>query len=374
MQRASRHITGDYDADRIAPRRRRAWPLMKQNLRTLAPLLLLPIAAACHRADPPPPPSPAVLTTVVHATVEPTLRHRSSVAPGARLKLGFNAAGVIAEVRVKMGDVVHKGEVLARLRDSGGGAMLAAAEAQRHKALRDRERTEKLVAWGTMAPAQGEDALSSLRVASANANIAATALAQRVIVAPINGTVLERFAEPGESVGPGAPVIVLDDTQRVVVKVGVTERELSRVAASQRATLVEESTGMRTLGVVTSIAPAPREDGLYTLEVEPAALPSGQPRTLPPGSMVTVELDDLQKGTSMRVPLDALVERDGKTWAFVVAPAARAALTTVTMRALQIDRAEDKEVVVRVGLQEGDRIVREGAYFLSADDTVRLLD
>jgi membrane fusion protein, multidrug efflux system len=350
---------------------------MTLTLRLLPAALLLPLAAACHRADPPPAPYPAVLTTVVHATAEPALTRRGSVAPAARLRLGFNAAGVLADVKVRMGDVVRKGDVLARLRDSGGGAMLAAAEAQRHKALRDRERTEKLVAWGTIAPAQGDDALSSLRVASANANIAATALAQRVIVAPINGTVLERLAEPGESVGPGSPVVVLDDTQRVVVKVGVTERELARVTANQRATLIAEGTGARLVGSVTSVAPAPREDGLYTVEVEPPAPPFGQPRTLTPltpGSMVTVELEDVRQETSVHVPLEALVERDGKTWAFVVAPGLRAALTTVTMRALQVDRAEDKEVLVRNGLREGDRIVREGAYFLNADETVRLLD
>jgi membrane fusion protein (multidrug efflux system) len=347
---------------------------MTLALRSLTAAVLLPLAAACHRADPPPPPYPAVLTTVVHATPEPALTHRGSVAPAARIRLGFNAAGVIADVKVRMGDVVRKGDVLARLRDSGGGAMLAAAEAQRHKALRDRERAEKLVAWGTIAPAQGDDALSSLRVASANANIAATALAQRVIVAPINGTVLERLAEPGESVGPGMPVVVLDDTQRVVVKVGVTQRELTRVTANQRATLVVEATGARLVGSVTSVAPAPREDGLYTVEVEPPAPSFGQPRILTPGSMVTVELEDVRQETSVHVPLEALVERDGKTWAFVVTPGVRAALTTVTMRALQVDRAEDKEVLVRNGLREGDRIVREGAYFLNADETVRLLD
>ncbi len=345
------------------------------SLRTLAVVLALPSAAACHGGDPPPqPPCPAVLTTVVHATPEPPLTRRGAVAPSARLRLGFNAAGVIADVKVKMGDVVHKGDLIARLRDSGGGAMLAAAEAQRNKALRDRERTEKLVAWGTVAAAQGDDALSSLRVANANASIAATALAQRAIVAPISGTVLERLAEPGESVGPGTPVVVLDDTQRVVVRVGVAERELSRVAANQAATLSVEGTDARLLASVTSIAPAPREDGLYTVEVEPPPPAFGQSRTLTPGSMVTVQFDNLRKETSMHVPLEALVDRGGKTWAFVVAPGSRTALATVKMRELDVDRAEEKEVLVRLGLREGDRIVREGAYFLNADETVRLLD
>jgi membrane fusion protein, multidrug efflux system len=344
------------------------------SIRTLAVVAVVSVAA-CHRGDPPPPPPcPAVLTTVVHAMPEPALSRRGSVAPSARLRLGFNAAGVIADVRVKMGDVVHKGELLARLRDSGGGAMLAAAQAQRNKALRDRQRAETLVAQGTLAPVQGDDALSSLRVANANASIAATALAQREIFAPIDGTVLERVAEPGESVGPGAPVVVLDDTHRLVVKVGVIEHELSRVTPNQPALLVVDGTDTPLPASVTSIAPAPREDGLYTVEVEPSAPPLGKPRVLTPGTLVTVKFDNLRKESSVHVPLEALVDRGGKTWAFVVASGARPALATVKMRELAIDRAEDKEVLVRGGLREGDRIVREGAYFLNADETVRLLD
>jgi RND family efflux transporter MFP subunit len=341
----------------------------------LASVVTVASAAGCHRGDPPPPPPcPAVLTTVVHAMPEPPLSRRGSVAPSARLRLGFNAAGVIAEVKVKMGDVVHKGDLIARLQDSGGGAMLAAAQAQRNKALRDRQRAETLVASGTIATAQGDDALSSLRVASANASAAASAMGQREIFAPITGTVLERIAEPGESVGPGMPVVVLDDTQRLVVKVGVTDHELTRITANQVATLVVDGTDVPVPASVTSIAPAPREDGLYSVDVEPSVAAFGKPRLLNPGTMVTVRFDNLRKETSVHVPLEALVDRGGKTWAFVVAAGARAALATVKMRELDIDRAEDKEVLVRGGLHEGDRIVREGAYFLNADETVRLLD
>jgi RND family efflux transporter MFP subunit len=347
---------------------------MIRSCRTLAAVIALASTAACHRGDPPPPPCPAVLTTVVHAMPEPALSRRGSVAPGARLRLGFNAPGVIAEVKVKMGDVVHKGDLLARLRDSGGGAMLAAAQAQRNKALRDRQRAASLVASGTIAAAQGDDALSGLRVANANASVAASALAQREIFAPIDGTVLERVAEPGESVGPGSPVLVLDDTQRLVVKVGVTEHDLTRVAPNQAATLVVEGSDTPLPATVTSIAPALREDGLYTVEVEPPATAFGKPKVLTAGSMVTVRFDNLRKEKSMHVPLEALVDRGGKTWAFVVAAGARAAEATVKMRELDVDRAEDKEVLVRGGLREGDRIVREGAYFLNTDEMVRLLD
>jgi hypothetical protein len=38
------------------------------------------------------------------------------------------------------------------------------------------------------------------------------------------------------------------------------------------------------------------------------------------------------------------------------------------------DRADGKDVLVRSRLKDGDRIVREGAYFLRDGQAVRLLD
>jgi len=304
------------------------------------------------------------------------------VAPGARLRLGFNAVGVLAEVRAKMGDVVKKGQLLARLRDGGASAALQMAEAQRGKAQRDQKRAATLVAAEAIASAQSDDALSALRVANANSSMASAAVGERVLYAPIAGTVLERLAEPGETMAPGVPVLVLD-TQRLVVKVGVTESELPRVAPNQAATLVvdgkDDAGAAAVSGTVTSVAPAPREDGLYSVEVQPALPADGQKDVLRAGMTLLVNFVEIRKRTAIHVPLEALVDRGGKTWAFVVLPASSGgdggrSLATLKIRELEVDPADDKDVVVRRGLEEGDRVVREGAYFLEADETVRLMD
>jgi RND family efflux transporter MFP subunit len=349
--------------------------LWRTALLACAPLVI----AGCNEADAKPAaPYPAVLTTVIHPEPDAPLTRRAPIAPAARLRLGFAAAGTIGEVNVKMGDKVKKGQILARLQDSGAGAMLQAANAQRMKALRDQQQAQSLVHSGSLATSQGDDALSNLRVASANASAAASAINLRVLYAPLDGTVLERAAEPGETVGPGVPVVVLDNTDRLVVKVGLTERELPRVAPQQNVVLLPEGSDSHLKATVASVAGSPREDGLYSVEVEPAPPPPGL-RPLALGTMVTVQFENLSKTTAIHVPLDALVDRGGKTWAFVVTPTSartesREPLATVKLRELEVDRADDKDVLVRRGLLDGERIVREGVYFLEADQTVRLLD
>lgn len=315
------------------------------------------------------PVDPAVLTVTLRARAEPPLTRRGAVTSGARLRLGFDAPGVIAALPVRTGDVVKRGQLLARLKDGDAAAALHAAEAHRARAQRDDGVAGTLLGSGAVSANQREEARSALQVAAANASFAAESLGQRRLVSPIAGTVLQRLAEPGEAVGPGTPVLLLEDTQRLVVKVGVNERDLPRVKAGQRATLVMDGVDGTTPASVSSVAPAPGDDGLYAVDVSPGPGPSALFR---PGSLLTVRFEDAAAAPSIRVPFDAIVHRDEKAWVFLVtgAPAAPEAV----LREVSFDRADGKEVHVRSALKDGDRIVREGAYFLRDGQPVRLLD
>lgn len=327
----------------------------------------------CHRQAEvvPPPPDPAVLTTTLHARPEPALGRRGVVTAGARLRLGFNAPGVIAALLPRTGDVVKKGQLLARLKDGDASAALSAAQAHRARALRDYGVADTLVGSGAISVNQREEARSALSVADANTSFAAESLGQRRLVAPLAGTVLSRLAEPGEAVGPGTPVLLLEDTQRMVVKVGLNERDLARVAPGEKASLVLDGAAVEIPARVDRIAPAPGEDGLFEVEVSPSA---GQKANLRPGSLLTVRFEDEAKLPAVRVPLDAIVNRDDRTWVFVVDAGARATTSQATLREVSFDRADGKDVLVRSSLKDGDRIVREGACFLRDGQTVRLLD
>jgi RND family efflux transporter MFP subunit len=341
--------------------------MIRPRLLPVVTFFALATTAGCRRAAPvPPPPVPAVVTTTVRAEPAPPLSRRGAVATGARLRLGFNAAGVIATMKVKTGDSVRQGQLIAKLKDGGASATLQASQATQSRALRDYGAASKLAGTGAVAPAQKDDAKSALDVARANASLAAELVAQRQLVSPISGTVVSRLAEPGEAVAPGMPVVVIDDTKRLVVKVAVNERELPRLKPNQTASVVVDDLGKAIPAVVSSIALAPLEDGLYPVEVSPKV---DEASTLRPGTLTTVRFDESSRETSITIPLDALVHRNGKTFVFVVAEG-----TKVRMRELTVARAENKDVAVRTGLTGGERIVREGAEFLEDGQIVRVID
>ena len=211
----------------------RYWPDSRGGCVVLAATLL-----GCSRAKvEPPPPLPTVRTTVVSASAEPPLTLRGPVVAGSRLRLGFKAPGVVKVILVKDGDTVRKGQLLARLDAADATAHARAAQVIRDRAKREWQRSVKLVDEGALASSTRDDAKSELDGAEASVAVAWEALKSTQLTSPVMGTVFKRMAEPGETVASGAPVLIVDETQRPVVKLGVTDRDLKRLRKNQNATL-----------------------------------------------------------------------------------------------------------------------------------------
>jgi multidrug efflux pump subunit AcrA (membrane-fusion protein) len=69
-------------------------------------------------------------TTVGKGVVQSTVSGNGTLEPAQKVELGFGASGEVTAIRVKAGQTVTKGEVLAEVDSSSARASLAAAEAQ----------------------------------------------------------------------------------------------------------------------------------------------------------------------------------------------------------------------------------------------------
>ncbi len=85
-----------------------------------------------------------------------------------------------------------------------------------------------------------------VRQARANLERSRAALDNAVIHAPFSGVVTVRHREPGETVGPGAPVITLLDPDDRWVRIYVREDEVGRVHLGQKATITSDTYPDRT--------------------------------------------------------------------------------------------------------------------------------
>jgi RND family efflux transporter MFP subunit len=149
------------------------------------------------------------------------------ILPDKLADLGSPVIGVLASVEVERGDMVKKGQILARLgadverantsvarSRADAQADLRAAESAREFAAIQLRRMEDLVAQNFMSPAAADKAKADfdqarehveqvreqLRTSGQELSLYQAQLAQRAVRSPFDGVVVERYLNPGERV------------------------------------------------------------------------------------------------------------------------------------------------------------------------------
>jgi RND family efflux transporter MFP subunit len=253
------------------------------------------------------------------------------------------------------------------LRGSEADARLRAADAARSKAARDVATTSQLVNGGALAPNLDKEARDQLAIAEAQASLATEALRYTRLLSPVSGTVQQRFAEPGEAIGPGIAVLLVEEVGRLVVRVGVLQEELAGIVPGSEVSLNPDGLDRSLPGKVSSVAPAPEaNDGLFSVEVNPSTV---KDLPLVPGALVSVTFRGQKPFPSVKIPNDALVDHNGKQGVFILDGGGDAA--RATFHAVKIRKLLGKDVWVTEGLAGGERIIAEGAYFIEDGELVR---
>jgi HlyD family secretion protein len=209
--------------------------------------------------------------------------------PVTEITVGSEISGIIQKIEVDSNDTVTKGQVLARIdttrldqqaaglraavnlaatRVDEANATLNEAELvyNRQKDLfeKSRGRTPARVILETVT-ADFERAKAAVEAAKAvkdqaSARLAATNtdIAKAVITSPVDGVVLTRNYEPGQTVAAGykAPelFVIAEKLENMKVVVGVAEADITRVSVGQKATFTVDAWGKKTYpAVVTKV-------------------------------------------------------------------------------------------------------------------------
>ncbi len=174
--------------------------------------------------------------------------------PGADVTLAVDLAGTVASLPVRELSRVRRGQVLLELRADDLRAERAEAVARVHEAevdlaLYDIEvtRAENLLARGDGTQQAVDHARRDRDAAVARRETARAAiaridatLAKARVVSPIDGVVIARLVQPGESVTPGEPLLRVADLSRVRIEAEVNEFDAGRIRAGAAATITAE--------------------------------------------------------------------------------------------------------------------------------------
>jgi RND family efflux transporter MFP subunit len=330
------------------------------------------VAAGCGRshgdATSAGPREVAVRTAVVEsAQVSRPVLATGVLAGKEEVPLAFKVGGVIARIDVEEGQAVRPGQRMAALELPEIGAMVAKAEAGLAKADRDLARAKALYADSVITRELYDNAQTARDVAHSDARAARFNAGTATILAPGAGTVLRRLAEPGQTVGPGMPILVFSGAGNgQVVRAGIADRDVVRLSVGDAAAVRFDAFPGRTWpGRVTRIgAAAAPGAGTYEVEVRlagPVRVAEGA--ALASGLVAEITLTPARTQAVKWVPVAALVEGDGDhagVWALT--SDGRAVRHAVQLAFIDGDRA-----AVTSGLEGLERIVVEGAPFLTED-------
>lgn len=184
-------------------------------------------------------PEKVSVVTGVAAKWLPRVDLDGTLAAEQSASLGFKVGGRIGALRVKVGDQVKAGALLATLDSTEAGAQAAAASAQVRAAeaqlalAQDSERrTQAMVQSGSFAEASGVQstqqralALAQLDAAKAQASLSRVSLGNHTLTAPFSGTVTRVPDGIGEVVGPGAPLFEIVNTKVLKLATTVSEHD-----------------------------------------------------------------------------------------------------------------------------------------------------
>jgi HlyD family secretion protein len=261
-----------------------------------------------------------------------------TIQPLMEVEVGSELSGVAREVLVEENDIVKQGDVLARLDTTRLTAQKAKAEAQvegarariltaqaslnqanlantRQSRLRARSLSTEQEAEQTEAEMQRAQAsLSATRAdllaAQADLELVAADLAKSTIVSPINGIVLKRTLEPGQTVAASlqAPILftLAQDISRIQLEAAVDEADVGTVKVGQPASFsVDAYRGQNFPARIERMSFSPETvDGIVTyktiLSADNASL------ALRPGMTAVAKITVAQHDDVLAVPNEAL--------------------------------------------------------------------
>lgn len=254
------------------------------------------------------------------------------------VEVGSQISGQVTQVLVDYNDRVRKGQVMAVLdpqnqrsaveqsQASIQAAEASVATAQANVALAQAEydRQKFLFDRGIVAQAALDSAQASLRTANASVRQARAQVAQQqaalranqatlgrtTIIAPIDGVVIDRQIEPGQTVASGLNVAVLftlaQDLSRVQALISVDEADIGSVKVGQPVRFtVDAYPNDNFTGQVTRIRMLPTTESnvvAYTVEAEA----NNPAEKLLPGMTANAEIILQQRQNVLRVPNSAL--------------------------------------------------------------------
>lgn len=330
-------------------------------------------------------PRPALTVTVARPERQNLTREitaNGNIAAWQEASVGADVSGLrLADVRVNVGDVVKKGQVLANFDaapvqqdHAQARASLAEAEAAYADARGNAERARAVQSSGALSQQQINQYVTAEKTARARVEAARAVVGSQAIrlrntqvLAPDAGVISARAATVGQVVAPGTELFRMVRQGRLEWRGEVMAEDLPAIHPGQSVRIdlpsAPDADGPVVTGTVRQLAPT--VDPKTRFAIVYVDLPRGGAAR---AGMFARGRIAIGQSDALTVPQDAIVMRDGFAHVLKLGEGDRVQLLRV-----QTGRLADGRVEITQGLEADARVVVRGGAFLNDGDLVQVV-
>lgn len=245
-----------------------------------------------------------------------SIRASSRVEPEQVMTIASRMEGLITTLNVREGDEVEAGEVLLRFDLEEQQAELDRAHAELELADARYNRAKQLMERDAISAAEYEESRAELKMAENDVKLRETRAGFGTVRAPSDMVILQRYVEQGDAVSTNEPLFRGADLDRLVVRLGIPERDVVHLSRGQQTGIRIDAYPDRIFeGFIQRIFPS-ADDNSRLVTVEVAFEAEQHDLLLQPGFLARVTMDAEQMQEVLAIPSESLLA-SGKEERFV---------------------------------------------------------
>ncbi len=302
--------------------------------------------------------TPSSLTEYVDLTGE--------TKPYLDVTLPSEEGGVVEHLSFDKGDIVKKGQELARINAQLIQAILEETKAELALRESNYQRAKKLLERKSITEQEYLEMKSLYEMAQSRHEQAKIRLDKAVIESPINGVVIEKYIEEGEFVLSGGAIARIQDLSKIKVTAALPESEFPYIQPGRKTELTFDGIPDEVFIGKISYIGSSANDVTRTFPIE-IILPNKNGK-LKSGMVARLSIVRREFEDSVVIPQDALVQTTTGMVAFILNG------NHASLRKVKIVTASQGRVVIQDELHFGEKLIVTGQRDLVDDQEVKVVE
>ncbi|WP_289530646.1 efflux RND transporter periplasmic adaptor subunit [Labilibaculum sp. K2S] len=284
------------------------------------------------------------------------------------VKLAFQIAGPLVDLKVNEGQFVEKGELVAVLNDRDYLVQLESANANFENAKLQAERYTALYEKKSTSKSTYDQIQAVYKLAKAQKEAAENSLKDTKIYAPFSGYVQAMYVENFEKIGAGQPIVSLLDLKNLEVTAALSENDfLQHKLFTEFSANFENFPNIDFNLKLIEIERKPNGDNFFRMRLKIDT----QNKQIVPGMVasVTTKLKPTTT-TGCKVPVESVFSKEGKSYVWVY----NESTNCVKSKEVQMKGFDSMGMInIIKGISSGDLIVSAGINSLREGQKVKQL-